>query len=113
MSHSIMLSEQAMLARLTRAEQGLEAPIMAADQALQAGEASYASLSQMVQAQVNSVNQDQVQASQLIRQVELGQSDDLVGAIVAGQKADLSFTAMVQIRNRLVKALDDIMNMPL
>lgn len=62
---------------------------------------------------MKAINSDQNTASQLMRAVDTGQSDDLVGAMVATQKASLSFSAMVQIRNRLVQAFDDVMKMPL
>jgi flagellar hook-basal body complex protein FliE len=45
--------------------------------------------------------------------VDSGKSDDLVGAMVASQKASLSFATMLQIRNRLVQAFDDVMKMPI
>ncbi|MGL5186469.1 MAG: flagellar hook-basal body complex protein FliE, partial [Plesiomonas shigelloides] len=39
-------------------------------------------------------------------------SQDLVGAMVASQKASLSFTALVQVRQKLMTAYDDVMKMP-
>ena len=62
---------------------------------------------------VTAINTDQNTSSALMRAVDSGQSDDLVGAMVATQKASLSFSAMVQIRNRLVQAFDDVMKMPI
>lgn len=51
-------------------------------------------------------------ASEKVTAVDLGKSDDLVGAMVASQTASLSFAAMVQVRNKLLTAYDDIMRMP-
>ncbi|AVV85030.1 flagellar hook-basal body protein FliE [Shewanella putrefaciens] len=59
------------------------------------------------------VNQDQNQSSMAMTAVDSGKSDDLVGAMVASQKASLSFATMLQIRNRLVQAFDDVMKMPI
>ncbi len=60
---------------------------------------------------------DQVNASQTNAQ-ELGKSfalgDDSVSlsdVMIAGQKASISFQATVQVRNKLVSAYHDIMNM--
>ena len=60
---------------------------------------------------------DQVNTSQL-KAVELGKSfamgDDSVNlsdVMVASQKASISFQATVQVRNKLVSAYHDIMNM--
>ncbi|EMD1178629.1 flagellar hook-basal body complex protein FliE [Vibrio harveyi] len=51
-------------------------------------------------------------ASAKMTAVDTGVSDDLVGAMIASQKASLSFSAMVQVRNNLLSAYDDIMKMP-
>ena len=42
-----------------------------------------------------------------------GRSDDLVGTMLAMQKSNVAFQATVQVRNRLVSAYQDIMNMPI
>ena len=72
-----------------------------------------ASFAELMSQKVTAINSDQNTASKLMRAVDSGQSDDLVGAMVASQKASLSFSAMVQIRNRLVQAFDDVMKMPI
>lgn len=69
--------------------------------------------SAVMTAALNRVNHAQQTASSLMSAVETGQSDDLVGAMVASQKASLSFSALVQVRNKLVSAFDDIMRMPI
>ncbi|QAU24302.1 flagellar hook-basal body complex protein FliE [Dyella sp. M7H15-1] len=43
--------------------------------------------------------------------VESGQSDDLIGAMLASQEANLSFSMMMQVRNKLMAAFDDIIKM--
>ena len=62
---------------------------------------------------VNRVNADQNNASRLTTAVETGQSDDLVGAMVASQKAGLSFSALMQVRNKLMSGFDEIMRLAL
>ncbi|MCG9725908.1 flagellar hook-basal body complex protein FliE [Vibrio brasiliensis] len=61
---------------------------------------------------LDSVNQHQSLASQKMTVVETGQSDDLVGAMIASQKASLSFNALMQVRNKVVTSFEDIMKMP-
>jgi len=39
-------------------------------------------------------------------------STDLTEVMVAMQKASLSFQAMTQVRNKLLEAYKDVMNMP-
>ncbi|WP_305417763.1 flagellar hook-basal body complex protein FliE [Photobacterium leiognathi] len=70
------------------------------------------SFSQAMTGVLNTVNQHQKTASDKITAVELGQSDDLVGAMVASQKASLSFSALMQVRNKVVASFEDVMKMP-
>jgi flagellar hook-basal body complex protein FliE len=45
---------------------------------------------------------------------ETGASDiKLADVMVATQKASVSFQAMLQVRNKLVEAYKDVMNMPM
>lgn len=62
---------------------------------------------------VGQVNQLQVAASEQQQAINAGQSDDLAGAMVASQQANISFSALLQVRNKLTSALDDILNTPL
>lgn len=61
---------------------------------------------------VHSVDAQTKDAAAKMTAVDMGKSDDLVGAMIAGQKASLSFAAMVQVRNNLMSAYDDVMKMP-
>ncbi|MDN3609470.1 flagellar hook-basal body complex protein FliE [Vibrio ostreicida] len=61
---------------------------------------------------LDTVNQHQSAASQKMTAVETGKSDDLVGAMIASQKASLSFNALMQVRNKVVSSFEDIMKMP-
>ncbi|MDO6705478.1 MULTISPECIES: flagellar hook-basal body complex protein FliE [unclassified Photobacterium] len=58
------------------------------------------------------VNNHQAHASAKMTAVETGKSDDLVGAMIASQKASLSFSALMQVRNKVVGAFEDVMKMP-
>lgn len=71
------------------------------------------SFMQAMRQALDRIDADQHRASELMAAVEVGRSDDLVGAMVASQKASLSFAALVQVRNKLVSGFDDIMRMPL
>ena len=62
---------------------------------------------------ISEINHQQNSANEMTAAVDMGKSDDLVGAMVESQKASLSFDALVQIRNRLVQAFDDVIKMPL
>ena len=61
---------------------------------------------------LDAANAHQVDAARLARDFELGAPGaDLTNVMVSMQKANISFQQMVQVRNRLVSAYHDIMNM--
>jgi flagellar hook-basal body complex protein FliE len=63
---------------------------------------------------INAVNDTQQHAGELSKSFEMGEPGiDLAQVMVASQKASVSFQAMVQVRNKLVEAYKDVMNMPL
>lgn len=62
---------------------------------------------------VGKVNETQQTSNQLANAFEIGQSGvDLTDVMIASQKASVSFQAMTQVRNKLVQAYQDIMQMP-
>ncbi len=63
---------------------------------------------------VDKVNATQQQASGLATAFETGDTDaSLSDVMISIQKANISFQAMVQVRNKLVDAYQDVMNMPM
>ncbi|HRH12880.1 MAG TPA: flagellar hook-basal body complex protein FliE [Azonexus sp.] len=61
---------------------------------------------------LDEVSGSQVDAMQRARDFELGVPDSSLNEVmISMQKANLSFQQMVQVRNRLVSAYHDIMNM--
>ncbi len=65
-----------------------------------------------LKASLNQVNQVQVEAEKLGKNFAMGDdSVSLSDVMIAGQKANISFQATVQVRNKLVSAYQDIMNM--
>lgn len=64
-------------------------------------------------AALKAVSQSQAQSDEIQKQFALqNPSVGLEDAVVAMSKANISFAAAVQVRNRLVQAYDQIMNMP-
>jgi flagellar hook-basal body complex protein FliE len=62
---------------------------------------------------IDKVNQTQANASQLQQAFELGDPRaDLARVMVAMQQSQVAFRATVEVRNRLVQAYQDVMNMP-
>jgi flagellar hook-basal body complex protein FliE len=63
---------------------------------------------------IDSVNQTQQTAGRLSESFELGDPQvTLAEVMIASQKASVSFQAMLQVRNKLVEAYKDVMNMPM
>lgn len=63
---------------------------------------------------VDKVNETQKASGALSQAYERGEPGvDITDVMVASQKASVSFQAAVQVRNKLVEAYRDIMNMPI
>ena len=60
------------------------------------------------------VNDAQQKSGALAKSFELGEPGaDLAKVMVASQQSQIAFRATVEVRNRLVQAYQDVMNMPL
>ncbi|TWI67587.1 flagellar hook-basal body complex protein FliE [Pseudoduganella lurida] len=62
---------------------------------------------------VAGVNAADQAASTKMADVDAGRSDDLVGAMLASQEASLSFSMLMQVRNKVMGAVDDLIKLPL
>ena len=68
----------------------------------------------MLKDSIGSVNQTLNTSSSLAKAFETGEPDvSLAEVMIASQKANVSFQAMLQVRNKLVDAYKDVMNMPM
>lgn len=87
--------------------------------AVQAGKESRGSTPQtdfadLLMNSIDKVNETQQQAKSLATAFEIGETDtSLADVMISIQKANISFQAMVQVRNKLVEAYQDVMNMPM
>lgn len=76
-------------------------------------EADGPAFADLLQRTMSAVNETQQTASALKTGFQTGQGDaSLAEVMVAAQKADLSFRAITEVRNKLVTAYQEIMNMP-
>jgi len=60
---------------------------------------------------VTEINQLQNSADKAITSVQLGQSGNIHEAMIALEKADISFRAMMQVRNKILEAYQEVMRM--
>ena len=74
--------------------------------------AGQSNFSDILKQSVDKVNETQMNASKLSEAFQAGDSNVQVSEVmVALQKSNVSFQAMLQVRNKLVNAYQDIMNM--
>ncbi|MEB0950556.1 flagellar hook-basal body complex protein FliE [Citrobacter sedlakii] len=71
------------------------------------------SFGQVLNNAIDNVDAIQHSAGAKQKAIDMGQSDDLAGAMIESQKASVAFSAMMQVRNKLTSALDEVMNTPL
>ncbi len=72
-----------------------------------------ADFSAMLKQTLGAVNETQQTAGNMTKAFETGDARiSLAEVMVATQKASVSFQGMLQVRNKLVEAYKDVMNMP-
>ena len=52
-------------------------------------------------------------AAEKVADVDAGRSDDLVGAMLSSQQASLSFSMLMQVRNKVAGAFDELIKLQL
>lgn len=91
----------------------LSAQVRPAETALKAAPAAKADFSALLKQSIEHVGASQRQAGAMAASFERGDPGaDLGRTMVAIQKADLSLRTMTEVRNKLVDAYKEIMNMP-
>lgn len=69
--------------------------------------------SDLLSGAVNAVNDQQMKSSAMATAYEKGDPNvSLAQVMIQSQKSSVSFEALTQVRNKVVKAYEDIMNMP-
>ena len=66
----------------------------------------------LVRQTVDKVNENQMNASKIASSYERGEGVPLTDVVLSMQKSSLSFEATLQVRNKVLKAYEDILNMP-
>ena len=101
------------LAALTNEASRLSvAPAMDAGQLVQGNSSGNFSFAQSMKDALASVDEDQRLAGEKMAAVDSGKSDDLVGAMLSSQQASLSFSMLMQVRNKVMGAVDELLKLP-
>ena len=66
----------------------------------------------LIRQTVDKVNTNQMEASKIAASYERGEGVPLTDVVLSMQKSSLSFEATLQVRNKVLKAYEDILNMP-
>ena len=73
-----------------------------------------AEFSTVMKQAIDKVNEQQQIAAKMVNDFQMGTGDASIAEVmVATQKSSLAFQAMNEVRNRLVEAYQEIMNMPI
>lgn len=99
--------------RLMLDMRSMQMDAMSAPKTTEAQNVGGTSFADMLGQAVNKVNDTQQASNQLANAFEIGKSGvDLTDVMISSQKAAVSFQALTQVRNKLVQAYQDIMQMP-
>lgn len=60
---------------------------------------------------VGDVNELQKTADTKMQELAVGKTDDIASVMIAAEKADIALRAMVQVRNKIIDAYQEIMRM--
>jgi flagellar hook-basal body complex protein FliE len=83
----------------------------AAPRAAGADQAPHVSFKKVLLDNIEQVNQLQQDAQMAIEDLVAGRRDDLDGVLIAKQKADIAFQTLLQVRNKLMDAYEEVKQM--
>ncbi len=66
---------------------------------------------QLLNEQIEKVNQLQRDATEAIEDLSVGRRDDIESVLIATQKADTAFKLLLQVRNKVIDAYDEVRQM--
>ena len=69
------------------------------------------SFSNMLMESIDKVNDLQKQADTSIDELVMGDNKDIVQTMIMMEKADVSFRLMMQVRNKILQAYEEVMRM--
>lgn len=110
--YSSLIPQAMARAEAVREKQGVQAAAIAAPlpDGVRAA-APTGNFDSMLSGLVGSVSNKQAEANEITQRVLLGDSDQLHQSVIAMQEASVSFSLMVEVRNKLVESYQELMRM--
>ena len=65
----------------------------------------------LLRSKIDEINQLKLEADDAVAKVELSDSGSIHEAMIALEKADISFKTMLQVRNKILEAYQEVMRM--
>jgi len=90
---------------------GIGAPKLPIHEAVASPKAAGAAFGDKLAQAVNSVSDQQIAADGKLSELASGKNADLHGTMIALEEADITLRAMVAVRDKVVNAYQEIMNM--
>jgi flagellar hook-basal body complex protein FliE len=69
------------------------------------------SFASVLKQSIEQVNETQLQSDELTKKLALGEDVDLHQVMIAGQKANITLQATMEVRNKVIEAYQEIMRM--
>ena len=91
----------------------VQSPVGAAVGSKPEPQSSSLSFGQMLTDSMSQVNRHQLEADASINNLVTGKQTDIHQTMIAMEKASVSFDMLMQIRNKVISAYDQIMRMPI
>jgi flagellar hook-basal body complex protein FliE len=110
---SILSQIKAMRTDANPGIQSIQAPrIDKLDSSMGVSKSSSTGFGDLLKNAIDSVNKEKMQAKSLSNSYQMGDpAVDLPQVMIQAQKSTIAFEALTQVRNRLVRAYEDVMNM--
>lgn len=105
------IEPSSLLMRTTGAFAAFESPLPSAIAPAADSPAPGGGFLQMFEGAVRSVDAQNQASSERMAAVDAGRSDDLVGAMLSSQEASLSFSMLMQVRNKVMGAVDEVVKL--
>ncbi|MDE0932572.1 MAG: flagellar hook-basal body complex protein FliE [Novosphingopyxis baekryungensis] len=112
MANSLLAARNAILQQNKTLQNVTEAPRVGSGQIGGSGKAPETPFTDTMRDALSQVNASQSTAADAAAAYDAGQTTDIAAVMLAKQKASVGFEATLQVRNKLLSAYENIMNMP-